>query len=603
MQQVSQSPTAGATRPARRASAARFGSDVVVELLKELGVPYVALNPGASFRGLQDSLVNFQGGGSPEVLLVHHEEIAVAIAHGYARVTGRPMAAAVHNIVGLQHATMAIFNAWCDRIPVIVLGGTGPMDASLRRPFIDWVHTALVQGNQVRDYTKWDDQPASVAAIPESMLRGYRIAMTEPQGPVYLCFDVEVQEEQIAKPLLLPDIRRYAPPAAPAANREALQEAAAVLARASWPVILADTVGRNRAALPALREVAELLGAGVVDRGGRFNFPTNHPLDVTLAMEDALKDADVILALDVYDLGGTTPTIPHARGEERKTAVPESATVIHITLADMFQQSWAADYQILPEVDIPIAADTAEALPALAALLRAEFEGDSSQRAGIARRAERVGEIRRRANEQARLQNQAAWDHRPVSHARLYGELWPRIKDLPWTLINSGGRLSARTAWEITEPEQFLGNGGRGGGLGFALPGSIGAALAYKGSGRLCLTIIGDGDFLMTNSALWTAARYRVPLLIIMYNNQSYFQDHGHQSYMARTRERPMENVGVGIDIHDPDIDFATLARSYGMQAFGPVDDPNRLGEALDQAIKVVRSGLPALVDVRTQPR
>jgi thiamine pyrophosphate-dependent acetolactate synthase large subunit-like protein len=594
-----------AVRPAHggaRTSGARFGSDVVVDLLRELGIRYVALNPGASFRGLHDSLVNFESGQPPEILLVHHEEIAVAIAHGYARVTGKPMAAAVHNIVGLQHATMAIFNAWCDRNPVIVLGGTGPMDASLRRPFIDWVHTALVQGNQVRDYTKWDDQPASVASIPESMLRAYRIAVTEPQGPVYVCFDVEVQEEQIAKPLTLPDVRRFEAPAPPAPNRDALQRAAEALVAARWPVIIADTVGRNPAALGPLREVAELLGAPVVDRGGRFNFPTNHPLDLSLALDEALAETDVVLALDVYDLGGTTPGIPHTRGDERKTAIPEAATVIHVTLADMYQKAWSADYQILPEVDIPIAADTAEALPALAALLRTEL-GRSDRSAAIAQRAQRVGEIRRRAAAQAQAQAQSAWDQSPISHARLYGELWPRIKDLPWSLVNSAGRLSARTAWEITEPEQFLGSGGRGGGLGYALPGSIGAALAYKGSGRLCIAIVGDGEFLMTNSALWTAARYEIPLLTIMFNNKAYFQDHGHQAHMARTRERPMENVGIGIEIGDPDVDFATLARSYGVEGFGPVADPGKLGAVLDQAISVVQSGRPALVDVRTQPR
>src|SRR5207302_1064544 len=170
-----------------RRSQAEYGSDLVAEMIRSLEIPYVSLNPGASYRGIHDSFVNFAGGG-PEIVLCCHEEIAVAVAHGYARATGKPMVAAIHDVVGLQHATMGVYHAWCARLPVIVVGGTGPMAAENRRPNTDWLHTALVQGNAVRDYVKWDDQPASIAAIPESIMRAYRIAMTEPCGPVYLCF-------------------------------------------------------------------------------------------------------------------------------------------------------------------------------------------------------------------------------------------------------------------------------------------------------------------------------------------------------------------------------------------------------------------------------
>ena len=129
-----------------------WGSDAVAETLRALGIPYIALNPGASYRGLHDSLVNHLGNEHPQMLLCLHEEAAVAIAHGYAKATDRMMAAAVHSNVGLMHATMAIFNAWCDRAPVLVLGATGPWDASRRRPWIDWIHTFADQGAQVRAY-------------------------------------------------------------------------------------------------------------------------------------------------------------------------------------------------------------------------------------------------------------------------------------------------------------------------------------------------------------------------------------------------------------------------------------------------------------------
>ena len=140
-----------------------YGSDCVAEVIRALGIPFVALNPGASFRGLHDSLVNHLGNRDPQMLLCLHEEHAVAIAHGWAKVTGRPMAVALHSNVGLMHGTMAIYNAWCDRVPMLVIGATGPVDAAKRRPWIDWIHTARDQGALVRNFTKWDDQPASPA--------------------------------------------------------------------------------------------------------------------------------------------------------------------------------------------------------------------------------------------------------------------------------------------------------------------------------------------------------------------------------------------------------------------------------------------------------
>src|SRR5437773_3467571 len=234
---------------------AEWGSDVVVDLLKAFEIEYIAINPGATFRGLHDSLVNYGGNHAPEIILCNHEEIAVALAHGYARAKGKPMAAAVHNVVGLQHASMAIYNAWADRLPVIVLGGTGPMDSANRRPWIDWIHTANVQGNLVRDFTKWDDQPASVAAIPESILRAYRTAVTEPAGPVYVCFDVDLQEQELPQPFDLPDVARYRPAAPQAPDPGALREAARLLVGAELPLVFADRVGRNPEAVRALVEL------------------------------------------------------------------------------------------------------------------------------------------------------------------------------------------------------------------------------------------------------------------------------------------------------------------------------------------------------------
>ncbi|MBI2371655.1 MAG: hypothetical protein HYV08_15730 [Deltaproteobacteria bacterium] len=292
-------------------SKAEFGSDVVVDLLKLLGIEYTAFNPGATFRGIHDSIVNYGGNREPEVIECCHEEISVALAHGYAKASGKLMCAILHDIVGLQHGSMGIFNAWCDRVPVMVLGGTGPMDITKRRPWIDWIHTALVQGNLVRDYVKWDDQPANLASVPEALIRAYRIAVTEPKAPVYVNFDADIQEEVVTEPPLIPELRRYRPPGPIQGDPTAMEQAAAWLVGAEHPVIIADMVGRNSKAAEALVRLAELLGAAVLDKGARYNFPSTHPLDLSGADRELLAEADVVLALDMSDHPGGDQNHPH----------------------------------------------------------------------------------------------------------------------------------------------------------------------------------------------------------------------------------------------------------------------------------------------------
>ena len=176
----------------------RYGSDVMVDAIKACGFKYVSLNPGSSYRGLHDSLVNY-GGNDPEIITCNHEKLAVGLAHGYAKAAREPMACILHDIVGLLQGTMGIYYAWIDRAPVVVFGGAGPMAYDRRRPNIDWIHTANIQGNVVRDYTKWDDQPASVASVPESVMRAYRIATAQPQGPVYIALDAGLQEDEVER--------------------------------------------------------------------------------------------------------------------------------------------------------------------------------------------------------------------------------------------------------------------------------------------------------------------------------------------------------------------------------------------------------------------
>jgi len=578
-------------------SKATYGSDLVVEVLRELGVRYIALNPGASYRGLHDSLVNFADGQPPEIILCTHEEIAVAMANGYARATGEPMATGLHNVVGLQHAAMAIFNAWCDRTPILNLGGGGPQNAIHRRS-TDWVHTALVQGNLVRDFVKYDDQPASIQAVPESLLRAYRMATTEPKGPVYVCLDTDVQEGEVQSPLVVPDASQFRAPAAPAPNPAALREAGELLARAEWPVIVAGEVGRSPQALVSLRELAEMLAAPVIDMEGRFAFPNTHPLNLTNAREQALGEADAVLALDVPSLG--VPLGPAVREREAfQPAVSPGTKVIHITLLDLERQSWVSDNMWLLPVHVPIAADTLIAIPQLIALCRERLSTDSKKK--IETRRAKAEAIYAEAKKRSQAWIEQSWNQKPISSARLFGEIDRRVKGKSWALVHVHTRRW-REVLEVTEAAHGIG-GGRGGGVGYGLPSSIGAALGYKGSGRLCVSVLGDGDFLMTSNALWTAARYRIPLLVVVFNNRSYYNDEEHQERMARWRDRPVQNKGIGIRITDPEPDLAAIARALGVEGFGPITEPDRLGPALDKAIEIVQGGRAAVVDVVTQPR
>ena len=580
-------------------SKAIYGSDLMVEVLRELGIRYIALNPGASYRGLHDSIVNFGRGEPPEIILCTHEEIAVALANGYARATGEPIATGLHNVVGLLHASMAIFNAWCDRTPIINLGGGGPQDTNHRRS-TDWVHTALVQGNLVRDFVKYDDQPHSVRSVPESLLRAYRIATTEPKGPVYVCLDSDLQEERIASPLVVPDASLYRAPALPAPNPEALRSAADLLVNAEWPVIIAGEIGRRPQALASLKEIAELLAAPVIDAEGRFAFPNTHPLDLTAAREETLRAADVVLALDVPSLG--VPLGPSVRERESlQLAVRPGTKVIHITLLDLERQSLVSDAMWLLPVAVPIAADTSLALPQLIELCRKQLSSHTDSARRMETRRGKAEAIRAEAQKRARTWVEQNWNKKPISSARLYGELNPRLKGKSWALVHGHGRRW-REVLECTEAPHGIG-GGRGGGVGYGLPSSIGAALGYKGSGRLCVSVVGDGDFLMTSNALWTAARYTIPLLTIVFNNRSYYNDEEHQERMAVRRERPVENKGIGIHIKDPAPDLAAIARAFSVEGFGPITEPDQLGSALDKAIEVVQSGRPAVVDVVAQPR
>jgi thiamine pyrophosphate-dependent acetolactate synthase large subunit-like protein len=557
-------------------NAAQFGSDVAADALRALDIPYIALNPGASYRGLHDSLVNYLGNERPQMLLCLHEETAIAIAHGYAKVTGKAMAAAVHSNVGLMHGTMAIFNAWCDRMPMVILGATGPVDAVKRRPWIDWIHTARDQGALVRGYTKWDDQPASPAAAREAILRAGWIANTAPRGPTYVNLDAGMQESPLAEPIAEIEVKRFIPTVEDAAPENGITAAADLLRRAKRPVILTGRVSRSLDAWNARVALAEHLGAQVVtDLKVGAAFPTDHPLHagapgtiapVSEAVE-AIRAADVILSLDWVDISGTL-----------RSAGGSSAAIIQVSLDHRLHNGWSMDYQSLPPVDVFLACEPDTAVPALLKAL-----GPARPHAVPPRKQEPV----------KLLEGKLTVDHLALGLRRAVGN---RPTSLTHVSLSWNG-----ATWPFRHPLDYLGSDG-GGGVGGGPGISVGAALALKGSGRLPVAVCGDGDFLMAVTALWTAAHYHIPLLMVVANNRSFFNDELHQERIARMRNRPVENRWIGQRISEPDIDLAAMARAQGAQGFGPVTSPADLDKVFAEAIAAVDEGHVAVVDVRVEP-
>lgn len=553
-----------------------WGSDAIADMMRALDIPYVLLNPGASFRGLHDSLVNHLGNEKPQMIVVLHEEHAVAIAQGYAKVTGKPLCAILHSNVGLMHGSMAIFDAWTDRMPVIVLGATGPVDAAKRRPWIDWIHTAQDQAALIRHFIKWDAQPASIPAAQEALLRAVQIATTAPQGPVYVCFDAALQESKLDARPKLPDYARYkpAPPARP--SDESIDEAAQLLSNARRPVILMGRVSRSEAGWADRIRLAEKLNAEVLTDlkvGGAF--PTTHPLYaapagtfLTPGAMAVLKDADVVLSLDFTDLAGT---LKQAWGNETI-----GSKVINVSVDQYVHNGWSMDHQGLPPMDVYMMCEPEPAVKLLADRVKPRKQVVHSRPPVPA-----VPDLIQGA---------------PLTVPMLSKALKAAVKGLTVSLIRAPLSWSGEM-WDIEHPLDYLGYEG-GGGVGAGPGVSIGAALALKGTDRLPVAVMGDGDYMMGVNALWTASNAQIPLLIIVVNNRSFFNDEVHQERVARQRGRPVENKWIGQRISNPAPDLAMMARGQGMEGIGPIETGADLEKALADAIKVVQGGKAIVLDV-----
>jgi thiamine pyrophosphate-dependent acetolactate synthase large subunit-like protein len=573
----------------------KWGSDVVAEVTRRLDLKYIALVPGASYRGFHDSIVNYLGNRNPQMVICLHEEHAVSIADGYGKVTEEPMAVALHANVGLMHASMPIFNAWCDRTPMIIFGATGPVDAHRRRPWIDWIHTSKDQASIIRDYTKWDDQPASPQAAVETVLRANQITRSAPYGPVYICLDAGLQESGLAEEISIPDPTRFAPAPAPAAPRASVLKALQAIDRSKFPLILMGRVSRKQADWDRRVRFAEAIGAAALTSSNDPSaFPTTHPLHLAAPClrpsKDAtalIKKADLILSLDWLDLAG----VFRLSLGTAQTQVPADKTIIHCSVDSIRTNGWSMDHQALPAVDIPIFADpdqfVAQLLDELAARKSPKVKPRPEMKDLTHWNNARMGK-----SSPSHGQPMSLWDMamtvrefakgRAVTFARLpIG--WPG------------------EAYEFDGPLSFMGNDG-GGAVGTGPGHTIGAALALKDTGRLTVGVLGDGDYLMGVNALWTASHFEIPVMIVAADNRSYYNDEMHQERVAQMRSRPPQNRWIGQRIDDPRVDLVAMARAQNFDSEAPVSTSEALAKALKRGAEVVAKGGRYFIDSVVQP-
>jgi len=573
------------------------GSDFMADVLKTIGLQYVAINPAAGFRSLQESLINYSGNKNPEIITCLHEETATHMAQGYAKAAGKPMGVMVHGTVGLQHASMALYNAWVDRVPLIMFAGNG-IDAVTRRPGVETIHSAQDPGAMVREFVKWDDQPASLQHFAESTVRAYRITMTAPMEPVMICLDMDLQEHPVhsAEKLRIPKVTRLTQPQGDSA---ALREAAKLLVAAEHPLIIADRAVRSAQGLKLMVELAEALGAPVVNNGWRTNFPNTHDLDVSFLRQTMLREADVILLLEVNDPWGNLNSFSDPYKTYRSLIKP-GAKVITLSMQDVYHKSNYQDFQRFMPADLAIGGDVEASLPDLIEAVKRA--ATSERKAAFAERAKAVAKMHRDMKARDKERAALGWDASPVSTARLAAEMWNVIKNEKWALPVSDRIPWARRLWPVTEHYQMLGGNGAAGVGGYG-PIALGAALANKDKGIMTVHFQPDGDLMYAPGLLWTAAHHKIPLLMLMHNNRCYHQEIMHIQRMAAIHNRTQTTAHIGTEITNPDIDFAKLAQGMGVWAEGPISDPARVGPALKRALAEVKNGRPALIDVVCQGR
>lgn len=550
----------------------RYVSDGLVDLMAAAGIDRVAFNPGATVRGLHDSIVQDPDGRIRPVLCMH-EAVAVAAAHGWVAATGRPMAVMLHDVVGVQSAAMAIYNAWCDRAPILIIGGSGPASKAARRPWIDWIHAASAQGEAVRDYVVWDDEPRDAASIPESFARAVEQMTASPGGPVYLCIDAELAEQPLAEQM----VPWRAPlPRPPAGSHSDIEAVARALTGARRPLILAGHLRGGPDHM--LERVVELTQAVVLDTGVRLAAATDAPWVVTGAA-GVLGEADAVLALETDDIAARLAGRRSGHG------------VVHVSTAHLRARSWSHDYQQLAE-DVEVITASPETF---LAELAAELE--NHPRSVACEWEPGLGAEHRRARREVALAR-GSGEHMPTETVvAVLGEV---LAGRHVVVANGTNDRHELELMDLTPPDGHLGWHG-GGGLGHGVGATIGAAMGAPDD-AVVVDLQADGDLLYLPSALWTLANQELGAVVVLLDNGQYGNTVGHALDIAAERGRSQALAGVGSALDSPGVDHAALASSMGVEPFGPVSDADGLRAAVTKAVATADAGRPALVWARTSP-
>jgi len=580
----------------------KVGGDFMVDCLRALNIDYVASCPGSTFRGLQESIINYGMNTKPEFITCLHEEVSAAMCHGYGKIAGKPMSCLVHGVVGTQHAAMPIYNAYCDQAAMVVIAGNVGEGTS-RRPGVEWAHSAHDQATIVRDYVKWDDQANNLQDFAEGIVRAYDLATTAPMGPVFVVSDADQQEEEIepGRKLFIPKLRKRSQPMGDAV---AVAEAAKMLVAAENPVIVAGRYQRTAEGPKLLAQLAETLNAPVVDERSRMNMSNRHPLNHTERGGQLIRAADVILCLEPMDLYGTLNNVTDVIGRPSTPKIKPDAKIIVIGTTDVQIKANITAYERYNQADLGITGDAETTTPLLIQAIEKEIT--PQKRSALVARGDKLKAQSSGFMKAVYAQAALAWTASPITTARTCAEVWEQLKTSggEYTMSSEANFLSdwPYRLWNMDKPWNTMGRS-TGGGVGYSAPASLGAALANKEHGRITVALNGDGDLLMQPGTLWTAAHHQIPILYVVHNNRAYHQEYMHVQRMAQRNQRGIDRAHIGTTIDNPNIDFATLAKSYGVYSEGPISNPVDLGPAITRALAVVKKGQPALIDVVSQPR
>ena len=557
----------------------------MVQILKDLNIEYIAANPASSFEALQESIVNYGSPPNtmPELITALHEESAVDMAHGYAKAQGHPMAVMLHGTVGLQHASMAIYQCYHDKTPVVIIVGRDDK-------FFRQEQTANDIAGITRAFTKWDSQPTSLQEALKDIQTAFNEAITPPMGPTVIVLDTDIQKEEVGQ-LKIP---KYNKPEILAISKRNATKIAKNLMEAKNPRIHVGRLRTHEGINKAI-ELVEITGSSVRTSAtsGPLSFPERHPL----CGEGYNQDYDYVLGLesDGKNTSIQGPTLL-SRANKRDLSNIGFGFIRKPVIPPRRDLSGENDLTADAEASIPIIIEEYKRI------LKADNISDTAEKI----RLDTSANIKKHEKDLKQTLNKKrkGWDSSPVSLGRLYAELWPLIKDLDWCL-SSPTVFSSRHhvgMWEHNKPYSYLGMHGAGG-IGYCIGASAGAGLAAKTRNRIVINIQCDGDLNYTPGSLWTAAHHNLPLLTIMHNNRGYHQEVMYLQYMAGVRGRGTDRMHIGTTLREPFIDYAKLAEAYGMNNEGPIDNPNELSAAYKRGINSVLSGEPYLIDVITEPR